>query len=165
MRINLQNSQSVIHKIFGQTSTGDLLISFYIERGLLLFSIEDIISGSKCTPILQVGNDMNLKVENCKNASTHMGHSSYDLFFTELSQYFIFISGSRNTPGLEVISDSEVLSNNASNLNSHLLFLHNNSEKIFDLIATDFSKVFPDVSGLKTIFLITKPELNFNLKI
>ncbi|OMD03459.1 hypothetical protein BJP49_01200 [Paenibacillus odorifer] len=164
MTIIFNNASSVLHQIFGMKCSDELELEFTMKNGYLVYSIEDLQSGAKCTPILN-NDSIWVNLDNCPNSSAFAVESEfYFSYFLELAQYLIFISASRNVPSFESISEISKLDKNAVQLNTFILSLHNNKEAIFNKIESDFIKVFPEVIDIKTnIFGInqTKLELVF----
>jgi predicted ATP-dependent endonuclease of OLD family len=69
---------------------------------------------------------------------------------TLIKENFVFISGNRYVPNSEKAILQQDLSINGENLNSYLYTLHNNNEKVYDVIINTFKGIFDDVTSVNT---------------
>lgn len=67
-----------------------------------------------------------------------------------IKENFVFISGNRYVPNSEKALLQQDLSINGENLNSYLYTLHNNNEKVYDVIINTFKEIFDDVTSVNT---------------
>lgn len=67
-----------------------------------------------------------------------------------IKENFVFISGNRYVPNSEKAILQQSLSINGENLNSYLYTLHNNNEKVYDVIINTFKEIFDDVTSVNT---------------
>ncbi|MGF6354046.1 putative ATP-dependent endonuclease of OLD family [Paenibacillus sp. 4624] len=67
-----------------------------------------------------------------------------------LRSKIVYIAGSRHVPSTEPSNLNQSLNINGTNLNGFLYTLHNNEEKIFDIIVKTFTLIFNDVTSINT---------------
>ncbi|MGN4480629.1 ATP-dependent nuclease [Bacillus cereus group sp. MYBK5-1] len=67
-----------------------------------------------------------------------------------IKENFVFINGNRYVPNSEKAILQQDLSINGENLNSYLYTLHNNNEKVYDVIINTFKEIFDDVTSVNT---------------